>query len=355
MKPYVAIPATLALVYRAWSRKSLTTAGIVAAAITALVHAQHPWSTPFTLLVVFYLGGTTATKVKHDIKSQLTISSTGSSGGEGPRTHIQVLANSIIASILTQLHSRQLAISGRDCFSKGTHAADLLMVGVVANYAAVAADTFSSELGILSKSKPRLITSLTLRTVPPGTNGGVTAAGLLAGLFGAFTIAVTSTVLLPFCSDWGYEEKGLWIAGVTLWGGLGSLLDSFLGGWLQSSVVDKRTGKIVEGSGGQRVLVHPSSTQPAGAAALPKQNTGLRTAEETANTATLKGAKITGSSVGSQPGSHDPEHESRKVESGFDLLDNNDVNVLMATIMSIGGMAVAGYIWDIPLSAAFAK
>lgn len=64
MKPYVAIPATLALVYRAWSRKSLTTTGIVAAAITALVHAQHPWSTPFTLLVIFYLGGTTATKVR---------------------------------------------------------------------------------------------------------------------------------------------------------------------------------------------------------------------------------------------------------------------------------------------------
>lgn len=41
---------------------------------------------------------------------------------------------------------------------------------------------------------------------------------------------------------------------MTLWGGLGSLLDSFLGGWLQSSVVDKRTGKIVEGSGGQRVI-----------------------------------------------------------------------------------------------------
>lgn len=64
MKPYIAIPATLALVYRAWSRKSLTTAGIVAAAITALVHAQHPWSAPFALLVVFYLGGTTATKVR---------------------------------------------------------------------------------------------------------------------------------------------------------------------------------------------------------------------------------------------------------------------------------------------------
>ena len=31
--------------------------------ITAIVHAIHPWSAPFFLLVVFYLGATTATKV----------------------------------------------------------------------------------------------------------------------------------------------------------------------------------------------------------------------------------------------------------------------------------------------------
>lgn len=65
MKPIIAIPGTIALCYRAWSRKSLTTAGIAAAAITAIVHAIHPWSAPFFLLVVFYLGATTATKVGH--------------------------------------------------------------------------------------------------------------------------------------------------------------------------------------------------------------------------------------------------------------------------------------------------
>ena len=64
------------------------------------------------------------------------------------------------------------------------------------HYAAVAADTYSSELGILSKSKPRLIT--TLNTVPPGTNGGVTAAGVLAGALGAFTIGITSFLGVTF-------------------------------------------------------------------------------------------------------------------------------------------------------------
>lgn len=122
------------------------------------------------------------------------------------------------------------------------------------NYVAVAADTFSSELGILSKSKPRLITSLTLREVPPGTNGGVTAVGLAAGLFGSFLLAFTSAVSLPFCSAHGsLKDRALWTVALTLWGGLGSVLDSVLGGLLQASVVDKRSGKVVEGSGGRKV------------------------------------------------------------------------------------------------------
>lgn len=136
----------------------------------------------------------------------------------------------------------------------------------------MAADTFSSELGILSRGKPRLLTSWNFREVPPGTNGGVTLTGTLAGFLGALTIALTSVILLPFCtphfatqmfgdnvsnyigrSGWRWQEKCLWVIAVTLWGGLGSLLDSFLGGWLQASVVDVRTGKVIEGSGGKKV------------------------------------------------------------------------------------------------------
>ena len=45
--------------------------------------------------------------------------------------------------------------------------------------------------------------------------------------------------------------------------------------------------------------------------------------------------------------------ESRKVESGSGLLDNNDVNLLMAVAMSVGGMLLAGYAWNRPLSSIF--
>jgi uncharacterized membrane protein len=64
MKPIVAIPAIGALVYRAWSHKSLTPLGIVAAIITATVHALHPWSVFFALLGLFFLSGTAVTKVR---------------------------------------------------------------------------------------------------------------------------------------------------------------------------------------------------------------------------------------------------------------------------------------------------
>lgn len=63
MKAIIAVPVTLGMVYRAWSHKSLTPAGIIAAVFTAAAHAVHPWSLPFALLIVFFLAATKVTKV----------------------------------------------------------------------------------------------------------------------------------------------------------------------------------------------------------------------------------------------------------------------------------------------------
>jgi hypothetical protein len=74
-------------------------------------------------------------QVKHDIKAKLTQSANGASGGEGSRNHIQVFANSGVASVLILLHLWHLKSSGRYDYSRDlcwAHRSDALVVGIVA-------------------------------------------------------------------------------------------------------------------------------------------------------------------------------------------------------------------------------
>jgi uncharacterized membrane protein len=266
--------------------------------------------------------------------------------------------------------------TGSLCFSWG---GDLLVIGIIANYAAVAADTFSSELGILAKAEPRLITSPTLRKVPRGTNGGVTLLGLGAGLLGSMIVVTAAISFLPFCNDgtvgrlgggtpWTIEQRRLLMVALTLWGALGSLLDSLLGALFQRSVKDVRTGKIVEGEGGVRVLVsdatNPNSADHfsiqgqvkaqllsgEGQDAVEQQEEVAVDDDEAADVEPLNKYDARNKHRRSSFGDQQP---SRVVESGWDLLDNNDVNFLMALTMSIGAMGVAGWYWNIPMNQMF--
>lgn len=130
-------------------------------------------------------------------------------------------------------------------------------------------------------------------------------------------------------SGWSWREKTYWIIAITIWGGLGSLLDSLLGGWFQASVIETRRGMVIEGAGGKKVGTWLD----------------LRRHLLTLFEVLVHGVHSAGVKANSP--------ESRKVESGLGLLDNNDVNVLMAVTMSIGGMILAGYAWNQPLSNIF--
>jgi uncharacterized membrane protein len=277
-----------------------------------------------------------------------------------------VIANSGVASVLILLHLWQLKKEGRYedkdlCWSGSS---DVLVTGIVAygtrlwpdsmvltcisNYAAVAADTFSSELGILSKSKPRLITA-PWRVVPPGTNGGVTTAGLGAGLLGALILSLTSTMLLPFCRDWNFAEKTKYTLALTVAGFSGTLLDSLLGALFQASVVDIHSGKVVEGEGGRRVLIRSSHPLHLSKAGQLHSNVSSRSDDKdqiakvsgTDTLASIKASEKMLKAGASGNAVVDAQHESRKIEVGSDLLDNNAVNILMAGLVSLGAMLIA--------------
>lgn len=395
MTPLLTTPITLYLIYRSYTHSSLTLPGILLAALTATIHSLPTSPIPFTLLIVFFLLGTSATKVKKEVKANLTLSSTGHRmfttsgrvddwfgggwnkhrhsvsekvkskvegerekekkvpvGGQEPRSAIQVLANSGCASLLCLLHYYIYGLNDPATVTTGNTTSDLLsslpgsvhgcigsipardliLAGIIANYAAVTADTLSSELGILSSVRPRFI--LSLAEVPPGTNGGVTGTGLFAGLGGAVVIGVVSVLLLPDLWNWktcstvsesrAGDLFGLILA-VGAWGALGSLLDSILGALFQASVVDRRSGKVVEAHNGGRVLVSSREQVP------------LTRKEKVDGVSETASAEV-------------QAQASRIVGSGRDILDNNQVNFLMAGVMTVGGIGLASLAWEVPVS-----
>jgi uncharacterized protein (TIGR00297 family) len=88
---------------------------------------------------------------------------------------------------------------------------------------AAGADTWATELGLLARKPPRLIT--TWRTVAAGTSGGITPEGLAASVGGALSVGLAWTAL---GGGWRGIPTAL-VAGV-----LGALVDSWLGATLQA-------------------------------------------------------------------------------------------------------------------------
>lgn len=112
----------------------------------------------------------------------------------------------------------------------------------------VNADTWATELGVLSPVPPRLIT--TGEVVPPGTSGGITRMGILASMAGGLLIGAVATALTQVQSLW---STGAWVLEVAWYpllavaGGMtGALFDSLLGATVQGIYYCERCAKETE-------------------------------------------------------------------------------------------------------------
>lgn len=131
------------------------------------------------------------------------------------RDAAQVLANGGIGGIFVLLHL---------AFPESAWP----WIGYAGTMAAVNADTWATELGVLSRSIPRLIS--TGRRVERGASGGVTVEGSLAAGAGAGFIAGLAALLSPPGAG---NDLGVFLA-ITFSGLAGSLVDSLLGATIQA-------------------------------------------------------------------------------------------------------------------------
>ena len=161
---FIAVAAAIA--YR---KKMLTPSGVAAAAVLGFA--------------VFFIGGTSCILVflfffvTASIASRLLPVPVGIVRKGSERDWVQVAANGVPAAAMLILYRFQ----GWD---------GIYLIAFASAVAEAEADTFASSFGLLSRKPPRSIITGTI--VPPGISGGITSAGTLASLAGAFLVALLS-------------------------------------------------------------------------------------------------------------------------------------------------------------------
>ncbi len=197
----------------AYRRGSLTPSGWLGAIITGtLTFGFGGWAWGLTL-IAFFLSSSALSHFRQARKQAIA----GEKFEKGGRRDLaQTLANGGAGAALALAYGLSGAPIG-------------LLAAFAGVMATVTADTWATEIGILSLRPPRLITSW--RTVEPGTSGGITAYGILASSAGALMIGLTLMLLAAIeLGTWW-----LWLLPAAIVGGLvGSLADSLLGATVQA-------------------------------------------------------------------------------------------------------------------------
>lgn len=218
---FIYLMIVIIILISAYKLGSITPDGMVAAILTAVTLYTLGGVWLGSSLLAFFILGSAISKLSNERKQKAESLHEDS----GARNWVQVICNSLPACVIAWI---------------GYIYPDLEVIPILgfAVFAAAAADTFSSEIGMMSKGK--VFNIFTGKPMPRGLSGGVSWIGLLAGLLG-------STLLSLFA----LPEFGLrGMIFIIILGFLGSVFDSIIGILLQSQYVgdggqlqDKRTDK----------------------------------------------------------------------------------------------------------------
>lgn len=249
-----------------YKKKSLDLSGAVSASLVGVLTIFSGVRYGLTL-AFFFFSGSAVTKVQSEVKKQ--VDEHFKEGG-GLRDFVQVMANGLVPTMLAAASLYSLGglsfianTTGAGAFAEAiissggsnssmnnatTKVASTLAVAFLSYFSCCGGDTFASELGVLSKSKPRLITTFCRKEVEPGTNGGVSLLGVVASIFGGL-VAASGWALGAYITS-GVRTEILYALIIGAFGGFfGSFVDSVLGATVQYSGYCRERKKVVSKPG----------------------------------------------------------------------------------------------------------
>jgi uncharacterized protein (TIGR00297 family) len=203
----------------AYLAHSIDVAGALSAVVIGTVITAGLGLPGLAVMIAFFVVGTVVTKLGYRVKAQRGIAQE-KGGARGWRN---AWANGGVPAALALL----AGFSAPDERS-------LFALAYAAAVATAAADTCSSEVGKAFGRRTFLIT--TLRPVPPGTEGAISAEGTFAGLAGGTIVAIVGA------AGGLYGPRALVLVAIA--GLLGSLAESVLGtvaekrGWLDNDLLN---------------------------------------------------------------------------------------------------------------------
>ena len=202
--------------YLAYKRGSLSRSGVVGAIVTGGLIFGFGGFGGAALLLIFFISSSALSRFKESQKESLT--EKFSKGSQ--RDLAQAFANGGVAAVC-------MAAFGLTQYPVWWIASAIAL-------ATANADTWATELGVLSKTPPRLIT--TAREVEVGTSGGITVMGTMSAFAGSALVALTALIaiqldpnLQPLTPNPIFKFVIIAIAGL-----LASLFDSVLGATVQA-------------------------------------------------------------------------------------------------------------------------
>jgi uncharacterized protein (TIGR00297 family) len=196
----------------AYLKRSLSRSGMIAAVLLGTFMYMFGDIRWYGLLIAFFVSSSLLSHRKKAAKQEVE----KQFAKTGTRDWLQVAANGGLGLV---------AVIGA-FFAGGVDVWYTFYIGVLA---AVTSDTWATEIGVLSKRKPRHI--FTWRKVEPGTSGGISRLGLLASLAGGIFIGGMAVLFIWFMQA---EIPLRYITAGVLGGVAGSLVDSAIGAaWQQ--------------------------------------------------------------------------------------------------------------------------